>query len=120
MRHFIRHYLEMVAAMFLGMGVLYTPIAMAFDPGGAAALLGMGATMTIPMVAWMRYRGHDWRATGEMAGAMLAPTFVAIPLIGSVDFHSLMMVEHVGMLAAMLVAMLARPGEYVHKHAVSA
>jgi hypothetical protein len=34
--------------------------------------------MTVPMVAWMRYRGHAWDRSLEMAAAMVVP---AIPLI---------------------------------------
>ena len=75
--------------------------------------------MTIPMVAWMRYRGHGWRPIGEMSGAMLAPTFVALALLGAVAFDTLMVVEHVAMLLAMLAAMLLRPAEYAHRHALA-
>lgn len=119
MKHFIRHYLEMVAAMLLGMAVLYTPIELAADPGGAAALLLMGVTMTVPMVAWMRYRGHGWRPTTEMTAAMLTPTAIALPLLGVVDFHGLMMFEHIAMFVFMLGAMLVRAGEYRHAHAAA-
>jgi len=115
MSHFIRHYLEMVAAMFIGMGVLGMPAGMLVDDE-ALDLLVMAASMTIPMVAWMRYRGHSWRAAGEMSGAMFAPTFVAIALLGTVDFDTLMVFEHVAMLLAMLAAMLLRPSEYTHAH----
>jgi hypothetical protein len=50
-----------------------------------------------------------------MTGAMLAPTFAAIALLGTVAFDTLMVVEHVAMLLAMLVAMLLRPAEYTHR-----
>ena len=63
MSHFIRHYLEMVAAMFIGMGVLGMPVGMLVDDE-ALDLLVMATSMTIPMVAWMRYRGHSWRDLG--------------------------------------------------------
>jgi flagellar biosynthetic protein FliP len=115
MSHFIRHYLEMDAAMFIGMGVLGMPAGMLVD-GEALDLLVMFASMTIPMVAWMRYRGHSWRASGEMSGAMLVPTLVAIALLDTVDFDTLMVFEHVAMLLAMLGAMLLRPSEYTHRH----
>ena len=79
-RHFLRHYAVMVAVMFAGMGVLYLPTELllgAFGSGwgelGDAAMLGaMGATMTVPMVAWMRLRmAHGWQPSLEMAGASL-------------------------------------------------
>jgi len=128
--HFIRHYVEMVVAMFLGMVVLGLPIEGALRAMGtsatdlettapALALLGMAVTMTVPMVGWMRYRGHTCRPCAEMSAAMFVPTFAVIALLaaGVGDFHSLMMWEHVAMLAAMLVAMLVRPGEYTGHHA---
>lgn len=29
--------------------------------------------MTVPMVLWMRHRGHSWERGGEMAAAMNLP-----------------------------------------------
>ncbi len=91
-RHFIRHYVEMVVAMFLGMAVLGMPALLALGAAGVSStelrsdapallLLGMGLTMTVPMVAWMRYRGHGWRASNEMAASMLIPTAGVIALL---------------------------------------
>jgi hypothetical protein len=127
MRFFVRHYVEMVVAMFAGMVVLGLPAEVGLQAIGSSSsdlqvdapavlFIGMALTMTVPMVAWMRYRGHRWRPCGEMAAAMLAPTAVAIALLGVVDFHALMMWEHVAMLLAMLGAMLLRPAEYMHAH----
>jgi hypothetical protein len=63
-RHFIRHYLEMLVAMLLGMAILGLPASMALDALGmssselhddapALMLFGMAVTMTVPMVGWM-------------------------------------------------------------------
>ena len=126
-RHFIRHYAEMVAAMFLGMGVLFAPALVALGAAGVSSselrsdapallLLGMGVTMTLPMVAWMRYRGHGRAASNEMAASMLIPTAGVIALLGAGlvgDVGTLLIVEHVVMLPAMLVAMLLRRDEYL-------
>ena len=126
-RHFIRHYAEMVAAMFLGMGVLFAPALVALGAAGVSSselrsdapallLLGMGVTMTLPMVGWMRYRGHGRAASNEMAASMLIPTAGVITLLGAglvEDVGTLLMVEHVVMLPAMLVAMLLRRDEYL-------
>jgi hypothetical protein len=130
--HFIRHYLEMVASMFLGMFILMAP---------AGALLGvagtswsdlspamnsflMAITMGVPMAAWMRYRGHAWKPTYEMVGAMFVPTLTVMALLGTHvvgDGGSLGVFEHVGMLVAMLVAMLVRRADYSHgNHAAHA
>ena len=130
-QRFARHYIEMVIAMFAGMAVLALPARMALaaadtswsELGTAAMLLAMAVEMTLPMVAWMRFRGHDWRPSGEMAAAMLLPTFVAIGLdaAGVVgDTGMLMAGEHIAMLGAMLGAMLLRPDEYTtHAHHVA-
>jgi hypothetical protein len=129
-RHFVRHYMEMLAAMFLGMVVLGMPAIMALGAAGVSSaelrsdapallLLGMGVTMTVPMVAWMRYRGHGWAASNEMAASMLIPTAGVIALLGSGmvdDIGALLLVEHVVMLPAMLVAMLLRREEYSGWH----
>ena len=125
MTHFIRHYVEMLIAMFAGMLVLGGPAALALDAAGVglgaeAELLGMAATMTIPMVAWMRYRGHGWAPAWEMSAAMFVPTFAALGMLWSgatTDAHAAMMVQHIGMFPAMLAAMLLRRGEYSHRHA---
>jgi hypothetical protein len=120
---FIRHYLEMLAAMFIGMGVL---------AGGPAAaglkidapeleLLWMAFTMSVPMVAWMRYRGHGWAPSMEMTASMFIPSFAAIALLwmGVVEERgTLMAIQHVAMFPAMLVAMLLRRDEYSGHHHV--
>jgi hypothetical protein len=79
----------------------------------------MAATMTIPMIAWMRYRGHRWQPALEMAASMIIPTVVAIALLAAnvLSFGALMGLEHMAMLLGMLVAMLLRLDEYTsHAH----
>jgi hypothetical protein len=126
--HFTRHFAEMVAAMFLGMLALGMPASMMLSAAGissaelhndapALMLPGMAVTMTAPMVAWMRYRGHGWPASNEMAAAMFIPTFGVIALLwaGIVeDTDTLLVLEHVVMLPSMLAAMLLRRDEYSH------
>ena len=86
---FLRHYLEMVTAMLVGM------VAVGAAVRGVLALTGrelpaqypelaaleMAATMSVGMVAWMRHRGHRWASTLEMAGAMFAPAVALFPLL---------------------------------------
>jgi hypothetical protein len=132
-RHLARHYVEMVIAMFLGMAVLGVPAGWALsamgsswsalnDDAPALMFLAMATTMTVPMVAWMRYRGHGWRANTEMSASMFPPTFAVIALLGTgvlTDIGILLLIEHVAMLLAMLAAMLLRPEEYAcgtHAH----
>lgn len=129
-RRFLRHYAEMVAAMFIGMFALAKPADWLFSALGTSTssqhpvmmVLSMGITMTVPMVAWMRFRGHGWRPINEMAASMLVPTFAAMALVGTglVSGSAVMIPEHVAMLAGMLFAMLLRRDEYSvahHNHA---
>lgn len=126
--HFARHYLEMVTAMFAGMIALGMPAGLALGGLGvdltedapAAMLLGMGITMTVPMVAWMRYRGHGWAASNEMAASMVVPTLGVVALLAvgvAEDTHSLLAIQHVVMFPAMLAVMFLRLDEYTHAHA---
>jgi cytochrome bd-type quinol oxidase subunit 2 len=130
LRHFGRHYLEMVVAMLLGMVLLGVPATAALSVAGtsmsqlhhdlpALMLFGMAVTMTVPMVAWMRYRGHGWAASNEMAASMFIPSFAVIGLLAAgvvTDIGLLMTIQHVVMLPAMLVAMLLRLDEYAGGH----
>jgi hypothetical protein len=127
---FIRHYIEMVVVMFAGMIVLGLPGEAALKAIGSGTselrndapsmvFLGMMTTMTVPMVAWMRYRGHRWQPTLEMSASMVIPTLAAIALLGAgaASFGTLMGLEHIAMLLGMLVAMLLRVDEYTsHVH----
>ena len=122
-KHFLRHYAEMVVSMFLGMAVLGYPVDWAMDRLGASSdefmILGMATTMTVPMVGWMVYRGHGWRANAEMSASMYVPTFAVIGLLTTgllTDIGVLMVAEHVVMLLAMAGVMLLRPAEYIHHH----
>jgi len=116
--NFIRHYVEMLIAMALGMAVLGA--AGAAGIGFAAdqielELLAMALAMTVPMVAWMRHRGHGWAPAWEMTAAMFVPSFAAIALLqaGALEgSHAAMMVQHVAMFPAMLAVMLLRRDEY--------
>ena len=126
--HFARHYVEMLVAMFLGMAALGTPAMLALGAAGVSSaelhadapalmLLGMGITMTVPMVAWMRFRGHGWRTNSEMSASMFLPTFAVIGLLWVdvvADIGALLLIQHVAMLLAMLAAMLLRRDEYTH------
>jgi hypothetical protein len=124
--HFIRHYAEMVVAMFLGMLVLGGAATLLLGAAGVDVgtwrddepellLLGMAFTMSVPMVAWMRHRGHGWTPAWEMTASMFLPSFAAIALLwtGAVeDSGTLLAIQHAAMFPAMLVAMLLRLPEY--------
>ena len=85
---FLAHLGEMCLAMCVGAVILNL---MVFR---GAALIGypdlyqrfpelstlwIALTLSVPMAAWMRFRGHDWRPTLEMSGATIV---VWVLLIG--------------------------------------
>lgn len=125
-RRFARHYVEMLVAMALGMMLLGPALAALLGLAGVDVgrwhandpellLLGMAFTMSVPMVAWMRHRGHAWARGWEMTASMFAPSIAAIALLwGSLveDTDALLAIQHVLMLPSMLAAMLLRRHEY--------
>jgi hypothetical protein len=128
MKTFIRHYIEMVAAMLAGMFAFGwvlraagTTMMDSYDDATELAVLGMAVAMTVPMVAWMRHRGHGWMPAWEMSASMFAPALGGLALFwaGAIaDGGSLMLLEHLAMFPAMLAVMLWRRDEYVaHAHA---
>jgi hypothetical protein len=121
----------MLVGMFLGMAVLMLPADAAMVALGASSgdvygdapavmLIAMTRAMTVPMVAWMRYRGHSWRPSMEMAASMVVPTLALLALLWTglmTDSATLMAVLHAVMLPSMLVVMLLRRDEYTGHHA---
>jgi hypothetical protein len=123
----LRHLVEMIAAMLIGMEVLFsqaTAIARAFgypDLMGDLPILAtlvMAVTMTVPMALWMDYRGHARRGVMEMTMAMLAPLVVVVPLgVGGVlSGHDLGSMYHLAMYGPMLAVMVYRRSEYMGSH----
>jgi flagellar biosynthetic protein FliP len=115
----------MCAAMWIGMavgGVLFKAILAAFGTTITAArlrypelvVLVMGVNMTVPMVAWMRHRGHGWRSAAEMGVAMFAPAIPVIALLRSdvIGFGAVCGLYCAVMMAAMLALMRYRRSEY--------
>jgi len=123
---FARHYGEMVVAMFAGMVVLggLTELGLAVAGSSLDELSGglhislMGLWMTVPMAAWMAYRGHTTAQNGEMAASMVVPTILAAALTssGAIDTATGLAIQHVIMFPAMLGVMLWRYREYAHVH----
>lgn len=125
-RIFVRHALEMTVAMMLGMCVLgaaFGAIHVAVFGAGfdrawhehtELAVFAMTFNMTLPMVAWMRHRGHGWNACGEMAIAMfvLAVALLALFWLGVASGQVILPLEMALMLPAMLVVMLVHLDEY--------
>lgn len=126
-RRFARHFAEMVVVMLAGMGALEGLAALAFalagasltDQPGVFRVLLMGLSMTVPMVLWMRHRGHAAPRIGEMAASMLGPTALAAALLaaGLLGVGAALAVQHAVMTPAMLGVMLWRYDEYSRPHA---
>ncbi len=119
---FARHFAEMVAVMFIGMGVFAGLAALALSAAGREfsdysaelRVSFMGVSMVLPMVAWMAYRGHTRAQNVEMALSMATPTAIAAVLaaVGAFDAAAALGVQHVVMVPAMLGVMLWRYEEY--------
>jgi cytochrome bd-type quinol oxidase subunit 2 len=119
--HFLHHLLEMTLAMMVGMtggaalflAVAGMPLDEALRRHAVSFTLVMVLTMTVPMVAWMRHRGHAWRASSEMAAAMVVP---AIPLIclrlADVISGPICGLYCASTILAMVLVMLYRRSEY--------
>ena len=119
---FWRHFLEMLAAMVVGMiatGAIFVSVVglKTWDEVTTQyptqALLAMAAGMTVPMVAWMLYRGMGWRNSSEMAAAMVLPV---IPFLCLVWFDITKSAQCGGYCALTVVSLLAlmryRQSEY--------
>jgi flagellar biosynthetic protein FliP len=123
---FVRHYVEMVIAMFIGMGVFWPVWLGLFSLIGQPQLadrtdvdaLTMALNMSLGMAAWMRFRGHRWAPILEMSAAMVAPFVVLlVPFwLGGIDRDALMTAAHAAMFVTMLIAMLWRRDEYTADH----
>jgi hypothetical protein len=132
-RYFLRHLVEMTLAMMLGMCVLgsaFRAIHTAVFGGDFAdvwqqhvelAAFAMAFNMSLPMVAWMRYRGHSWDRAMEMAAAMFVPALPLLVLfwLGVVPSGAVLPGQMVLMLPAMVLVMLYRLDEYSSPHAAS-
>src|SRR5437763_16250822 len=78
---FVLHFVEMCIAMAAGMLVfMAVPGVMALPP--LLHQIGMAVAMTVPMVGWMRLRGHGWRHGIEMSIGMLAAWAAVLILVG--------------------------------------
>jgi len=119
-----RHLLEMVAAMMVGMAALGAATGVFGEPPGYADPLVeyglMGVSMSVTMVAWMRFRGHSWSDGLEMTMAMLGPMLaLVLPVelgiaryVPGLSEDSLMMLSHAAMIVGMSVVMIYRRDRY--------
>ena len=122
---FLLHLLEMSVAMMVGMFVFGLFVGVIGGTVGSSLesirvgqpvlfVLGMAASMSVTMVAWMRRRGHSWRSSREMTAAMFVPAVALIAgyWLGAVSADAMCPVACVLMIPAMGVAMFFRLYEY--------
>ena len=87
--YFIWHLLEMCLAMCIG-GI---PLIILFFVAAAkigypdlldrfpeVTVIVIGLILSLPMTAWMRFRGHEWRPTLEMASTTIVLGIVLVTL----------------------------------------
>lgn len=129
-RRFVRHFLEMMLVMMLGMCVLGAAfgelhfllfgsgVANAWRDHVGLAAFAMAFNMTVPMVLWMRYRGHSWERGWEMAVVMNLPVLPAFVLYGAgvIPGGGVLGIQMMLMVPAMLAAMLYRKDQYSAPH----
>jgi flagellar biosynthetic protein FliP len=110
---FVRHFLEMLVAMLVGM-VALAPLWPPLPHSTELHTIVMATNMTVGMAVWMAIRRHRWIAIAEMGLAMYVPFLVLFPLlwVGWLTAGGVMVAGHVLMLPAMVLAMLRRPAEY--------
>jgi len=122
----VRHYLEMVVAMAVGMLVLHPLWAVGLDAVGlrgaphhaTVMAMVMATDMSLGMGAWMRFRRHSWRPIVEMSATMYLPFAVFLPPVsaGAMSGGAMITAGHLLMLPSMLLLMLWRRDEYGHGH----
>ena len=125
---FWRHFLEMLGAMAIGMfagaAIFLSIVQVTWDEAliqyPVQSLLVMAASMTIPMVAWMGHRRHDWKRSAEMGAAMVVPVIPFICLVlFDVTKGARCSLYCVATILAMLGVMYYRRSVYSGDHSLS-
>jgi hypothetical protein len=121
-RHSVLHLGEMFLAMMIGMaaldavfngiltvaGISYVDVV---DDAPTVVALILMFNMTVPMLLWMRIRGHEASEVSEMGVAMavVGATTVFLLWLSVIDAAAICGVECGLMLPAMVAAMLLHP-----------
>lgn len=110
---FFGHFIEMQLAMMVGMA-LGGPLGISTIGSTELRALAWLLVMTVPMVAWMRFRGMSLRSSVEMSVAMAVPTLAVLPLFwgGLLTRGAVITIEHMSMAPAMLAIMAYRRHDY--------
>ena len=87
--YFIWHLLEMCLAMCIGgipliilffVGAAKVGYPDLFEQSPELSVLVVGFILALPMTAWMRFRGHDWQSTLEMASTTIVLAILLVTL----------------------------------------
>ncbi|WP_328616417.1 hypothetical protein OHS18_07400 [Amycolatopsis sp. NBC_00355] len=113
---FAAHYVEMVAAMIIGMVALAPLWPDAWTARPDLDALVMATDMSVAMAAAMLLRRHSWPRIAEMSAAMYLPFVVLLApyWLGVLSGDALMIAGHVIMFPLMLAVMVWRRAEYWH------
>jgi hypothetical protein len=112
---FVLNFLEMQIPMGLGAFVCYllgrlvpasSSFATVYHPGTYLFTVGDLLFLTVPVVAWLIFRGRGWRNSLQMAMAMLAPV-AAIIVVGQLLGYAYRLWLVTAMYPAMCLGMLA-------------
>ena len=126
--NFIRHYIEMCIAMCIGVALANITAAAATSATDldvreqfpVLMVAALAVFITLPMVAWMRFRAMAWRPILEMcvAGMVVVLAAVALGLVSPtlVSAGAVCGLECVGMLVAMLLRYDLYAGKTGHHH----
>jgi hypothetical protein len=123
---FLLQFMELQIAMGVGALLCFllgrlipasSTVATVYYPGSYLYATGDILFLTVPVVAWMIFRGHGWRHSLEMVVAMLAPV-AAITVVGEMAAYaylpSLITAGYPAMSLGMLVYLLYRPYKQAH------
>lgn len=117
--NFTRHFLEMCAAMCVGVAVLDVPFVLVAKAAGVddpirdlpeVAALVVAFNMSLPMVLWMWHRGHAWDCIRDMTAAMFLEAVVLIVAYwaGVISGSTVVAWQHSLMMPVMIAVMMLR------------
>lgn len=125
------HFLELQIAMGLGALICYLVVrrisdvgsfSTAYRPGTFLFATGDIFFLTVPVVAWMIFRGHGWRHSLKVALAMISPVAVILVLgpLTAYDYLTwLLTAGYPTMSLGMLIYMLYRRDHFTRWTAYS-
>jgi hypothetical protein len=110
--------IPLIVLFFIGAAKIGYPDLIQQSP--ELTVLVMGIILSLPMLAWMRFRGHEWRPTLEMASTtiVLGILLVGLGWLGILAKSSLFEWMRTLACPAMLIPMLLRLDLYTGHHAV--